>query len=268
TSETEDSPLQPQIGDFVLARATVADNNTMDGPSNGVGELQFRVVSAEELSGELLEKLNAERREFEKLFSRHRTSSDRFDKWIELKVVGGEDGQEITPAMLGRQISDIAGQERTVVDGCAVVAGRYAALLRELWLNRLIKDNEHASQQRLVVRPLEALLTDSLQPLREGLRRHALADRGGDRPPPMDQVAAQFRRATAAMEKILDSMKRLETFTEALHDLQGALEAHQRAMDQTKAAQDQRTADFLRGKDGNDGNGGNGGNDNNGNGNK
>ena len=255
TARAEVQPLQPQIGDFVMARATVQDNNTMDGPNSGSGELQFRVVSPEELSGELLERLNAARRRFEDLLRRHKTNAARFDRWVEMKIVGDDEGNPIPASLLGTQIADITAQQRTVTDGSAEVAAQYAALLRELWLNRLVKDNEHAAQQRLVVTPLQRLLESGLRPLRDSLRKHALANRGGDAPPPEDQVASAFRRAARQMEEILDSMQRLETFTEVLHDLQSALDAHQKAIDQTQAARDQATADFLRGEKDKDGDG-------------
>lgn len=208
--ELSELELAPKMSLTLWAEATDADPR---GPNSGTSPaIQLRVVTQEQLLGELLRRLHEQRLELERMVLE------------EEKLAQGLSGQDqATLERASRAHRDVG---RAVLRAADVVDG----VVEEMISNRLLDEATWDRLREDVSAPLRALQAGPLQEARD------LADKAAQAPEPQSSLVAGTAAAVVAQElrSIVARMGRIEELAELVAALKKIIEKQRDLLDRTR----------------------------------
>jgi hypothetical protein len=157
----------------------------------------------------------------------------------ELRVSGA------LPPETGQRLRARAREQRSLADGALAIASTIEGLLQEMQNNRI---GEAADLERLghkVVEPLRALANGDLPQLGDGLDGLRGEPEAAARSAAAIELADGFERAIERMESVLQSMVKLEGYTEIIHRLRVIIEIQDQSSAGVRAAYEKLTESLF-----------------------
>ena len=227
------NPVRP--GMFLSIRLKAWDNHRADGAQKGQWAVSesytFKVVEPTELLAELIRRQREQRLEFEKYVNDHKRDMGDFNSLDDPRA-GGDRGRRIKG-----KISSLARHERYLARSVKTIGVRYAEIIDEMRNNRLEKVGTLNKLKSHIVDPLEELSSNWMPDL---ARRVAQFGRSGAQNE-KEEASKLYDEVYRRMMRVLNQMKKLESFTEILSRLKEVI----RLEDDAKKATEKKLKESL-----------------------
>ncbi len=227
------NPVRP--GMFLSLRLKAWDNNRAGGAEKGQWAVSesytFKVVEPTELLAELIRRQREQRLEFEKHVEDHKRDMGDFSSLDDPRA-GGERGRKIKG-----KISSLARHERYLARSVKTIGIRYADIIDEMRNNRLEKVGTLNKLKSHIVDPLEELSSNWMPDLARRVAQYGRSGSQDEREAASKLYGEVYRR----MMRVLNQMKKLESFTEILSRLKEVI----RIEDDAKKATEKKLKESL-----------------------
>jgi len=228
-------PLNLTPGRIVRVRAEATDTlpPRLGGPNVAVSEARaFRIVTPEELMGEMVRRQKELRMEFVETISSQESSAAKTATAAQL-LAGGASAEDVA-AQLG-----LAGQmQGDVAARCAKVADAMAAIVLEMRYNRLADEAQYRSITEGVITPLGELAEPMSQVVAALNGTRGVQD-GQALIEQVREIAAVQQTLLKHMEDILDNMQKVESRQELANELRVLIKWSEQLLESIEAKQEQ-----------------------------
>jgi len=208
--------LEAEPGIFLKLVAFGGDDARPEAHEGRSDAVALKVVTIEEFLSEMIRRQQEQRRDFEEQYAREKRLRE---KLAELRAAAGR-----TPAQVRDELDGQAREQRQIARRAQVVERAMSQILDEMLHNRVVEPSRIEELKNRVVRALETLRTDVLEPhavqldllAKESERAGLASDRAAE-------AEAGYDRALKSMEGVLDAMVRVEGFTEIVESIRAIL---------------------------------------------
>jgi len=243
-------PLELSEGQTLTLSITATDANEFPGPGITRSEpMVFRVVSIEELLSLLYTREIALRTRFEEVIVQLEEISS--DLTLHEAIAGRVDSGGSTAAAEDRASLNTCATRssnslrRQMNELKAIVEG-FEEIVRQLINNQVPPQTLAENMRSSIVVPLRSVSDDSLPQVDRVLGEFRVAVQDGQ---PSQALAGQsdqeVRRVIMALKQILENVRDMAEFHEALRDLKAILDEQQKNLDQTRKLQKSQLLDDL-----------------------
>ncbi|MEZ6039030.1 MAG: hypothetical protein R3C20_00895 [Planctomycetaceae bacterium] len=246
----EVQPLDLSEGQTLTLAVTASDSNVMTGPGESRSEpMVFRIVSNEELLSLLYTREIALRRRFEEVISEldqlqqdlnfHQSVASRLENATDRKA---EDDAAVTTCATraGNTLRRQGNELTSIADG-------FDEIISQL-LNNAIPPQQLAMNMRdEILMPIRRVTKTPLSNADRTISEFRVA--AMDRKPVtrlISDSAAQVSAMISTLRTILENVRDMAEFHEALRDLKSILEEQQKILDETRALQKRNLIDKLK----------------------
>jgi hypothetical protein len=243
-------PLELSEGQTLTLSITASDANEFPGPGITRSEpMVFRVVSIEELLSLLYTREIALRTRFEEVIVQleeissdltlHETIAGRVDS-------GGSTAAAEDRASLNTCATRCSNSLRRQMNELKAIVEGFEEIVRQLINNQVPPQTLAENMRSTIVAPLRGVSDDSLPQVDRVLGGFRVAVQDGQ---PSQILAAQsgqeVRQVIAVLKQILENVRDMAEFHEALRDLKAILDEQQKNLDQTRKLQKTQLLDDL-----------------------
>lgn len=228
-------PLELPLGAHITFQLTATDNNVYDGP--GVGRsnrFALKVVTEEELRGELLRREQEQRMEFERLLGDQKS----LQVSVRAFAAGLRDDQPLTESQRN-QLKELEKRQRLAAGRCSAIADHFRQSLAEIQNNKLEEEGGpmHRRMTRYIIEPLIDLADKQVPQAADHLETAArTATEAAQRRQSVDRAIESQRRMIEVMTGILANMVKVEGYHEAINLMRRILKEQGEVNEQTRKA--------------------------------
>lgn len=245
-------PLELTEGQTLTLAVTASDNNTLTGPGVTRGEpIVFRIVSHEELLSLLYTREITLRRRFEEVISQleqvrddlnfHKEPARRLDSG-DAAVIRPEDRVGVTTcaSRSGNNLRRQANELNSIAEG-------FEEIVRQL-INNAIPPQTLADNMRdQILIPIREVTGKPMTEADRVLSEFRVAALAGQQTETLLTASeVQVNALISRLKELLERVRDMAEFHEALRDLKAILEEQQRLLDETKSLQKRNLIDRLK----------------------
>lgn len=221
------------------AADNLPDTDGYGGPNVGVsGPLEFTVVSADDLLGEMVRRQKELRLEFVQAIATQTSAAANTSTAAELAATGA-----VTPEVR-RRLGASAHLQQNVSAECAKTAQSLAGLLAQMRWNRIGAPADLAQLQGDVVEPLEALAESIENILAELAVVEKLSD-AAEAAEVAERLAADQRKIVRRMEQIAEHMQKLQSRQDLARQLRMIIRMSEDLRERIRARQERGLIDIF-----------------------
>ncbi len=237
-------PLELAVGRHLTFHVEATDNDTVTGPKTGRSTLfSLKVVTEEELRGELLRREQEQRMEFERLLA------DQQALLVATRALAASvRGADEIDVDARRALVATERKQRLAAGRCESIAGQFEQILAEVANNRLEASDGpiHRRLRSRILQPLGALADRDIPAAANGLGAvGGLADAPADRHATLEATLKRQRAIVAAMQRILAAMVKLEGYQEAINLLREIVKEQKQVRRETLEALERRIREIF-----------------------
>ncbi|HEX5137338.1 MAG TPA: hypothetical protein VFY93_10215 [Planctomycetota bacterium] len=225
-AEMELGPLDLAPGAFLALTAFGKDNAQPEAHEGKSDPVALKVVTLEELTNELLGRQQEQRNFFEELIQRERRVRDRF---LDLR------DKPPAAAEMTVQFESQAQDQREIARRVHAIEGAFDQIFDEMYYNRIAEPATIGRLRSSIVKGLEQLRTDVMDPharrLDDAAQRAATLALGGK---DGTAIEAGYEDVLKAMEAMLARMEKAEGFTEIVESIRAILADHGKVKEITR----------------------------------
>ncbi|MHC5040272.1 MAG: hypothetical protein ACYTHM_23430 [Planctomycetota bacterium] len=243
-AEAEAYEVKP--GMFLRLKVEATDGDTLKGPNVGRSEtFALKVVTGEELFGEIVRRQQEQRRAFEQLIIAEEAVERVFRSLSKSLVAPEAPDMEVREGLAG-MIRDQRGIQGRV----SLVAEKFDQILLEMINNRLGDPKEHACLNGKIIQPLRRLAGVGMGESLDHLKHLSRARGKAEKEEAVATVGEDFRVLLRTMRKILDDMLKQESLAEIIASLKSLLEAERHLIERTKNEYQRRIEELFEDENG------------------
>jgi len=235
--EMELGPLDLAPGAFLAFTAYGKDNAQPDAHEGKSDPVALKVVTLEELTNDLLGRQQEQRNFFEELIQRERRVRDRF---LDLR------DKPPAAAEMTAQFESQAQDQREIARRVHAIERAFDQIFDEMFYNRIAEPGTVARLRTSIVKGLEQLRTDVMDPHARRLddaaqRTETFAIGGTDG----EAVEAGYETVLKAMEAMLSKMEKAEGFTEIVESVRSIIAEHGKVQEMTRKKYEEVLRDIF-----------------------
>ncbi len=240
----EIEPLQLPPGTHITFQVLATDNNAFDGPGIGrSGQFALKVVSDEELRGELLRREQEQRMEFERLLS------DQKALIVSVRAFAAGIGNTASLSdAQHNQLKELEKQQRLAAGRCRAIADHFRQTLAEIDNNKLeeIGGPMHRRMAGHIIEPLEALADRRVPEAADHLDAASRPSfEAGQRQIETERALQVQRQIVDTMTDILTNMVKVEGYHEAINLMRRILKEQSEVNEKTRKALEEQIEDIF-----------------------
>jgi len=219
----ETGPLGLQVGSTLSFHVEAVDNDTVSGPKSGKSdEFAVKVVTEEELRGDLLRREKEQRLEVERLLK------DQEDLLTDCRaILATVQNKKDMPDDMRQLLVKVQKRQNLASDRAAAVAGQLSQIIVEVQNNRL-EEAGGPIERRLVghiIEPLRSLASQNVPKAAAQLDAARRAPEASRRDAELANAAAEQQVIALALRDVLKYMAKSEGYQEAVNLLYAILKS-------------------------------------------
>lgn len=244
-------PLELSEGQTLTLSVVATDGNPAPGPGTTRSEpMRFRIVSIEELLSLLYAREIALRSRFEEVIAQlEEISSDlQIHEQVADRIQEGNSTTAEDRASLNTCATRSGNNWRRQTNELSAIVEGFEEIVRQL-VNNAVPPQQLAENMRTsIVDPLKSITTDSMSQVDSALGAFRVAAQDGRAAGPMVRdCRAGVTEVISALKQILENVRDMAEFHEALRDLKAILDEQQKNLERTRKLQkNQLLEDLLK----------------------